>query len=88
MTRTPASFVADGAYDRSAAHEALIASNPIAGFIVLPCKGPCEGQLLRQLQLSEIMMFSPSTHSGWRDPPHSMRNLMRMAAMAMAPFRV
>ncbi len=35
----PASFMADGAYDRIAVHDALIARNPHALFIVPPCKG-------------------------------------------------
>jgi len=38
-----ASFMADGAYDRSAAYEALIARNPIARFIVPPCRGAVPG---------------------------------------------
>jgi hypothetical protein len=43
LAQAPASFMADGAYDRSAAYEALIARNPIARFIVPPCKGAVPG---------------------------------------------
>ena len=43
LAQAPASFVADGAYDRSAAYAALIARNPIARFIVPPCKGAVPG---------------------------------------------
>jgi Transposase DDE domain len=39
----PASFMADGAYDRTATYDAIIARNPFARFIVPPCKGAVPG---------------------------------------------
>jgi hypothetical protein len=39
LAEAPASFTADGAYDRSAALDAVLAGNPDAKFIVPPCKG-------------------------------------------------
>ncbi len=39
----PASFMADGAYDNTAAHDVIIARNPHALFIVPPCKGAVAG---------------------------------------------
>ena len=38
-TRDPASFMADGAYDRAATYDAILARNPSARFIVLPREG-------------------------------------------------
>lgn len=40
---TTASFMGDGAYDRTAVHDAVIARNPRASFIVPPCKGGVPG---------------------------------------------
>ena len=42
-TRDPASFMADGAYDRTATYDAILARNPSARFIVPPCKGAVPG---------------------------------------------
>ena len=39
LNAAPASFMADGAYDRTTVHDAIIARNPHALFIVPPCKG-------------------------------------------------
>ena len=39
----PASFMGDGAYDRIAVHDTIIARNPHALFIVPPCKGAVPG---------------------------------------------
>jgi hypothetical protein len=41
LTQAPASFMADGAYDRAATCDAILARNPSARFIVPPCKGGC-----------------------------------------------
>jgi hypothetical protein len=38
LTQDPASFMADGAYDRAATYDAILARNPSARFIVPPCK--------------------------------------------------
>jgi hypothetical protein len=38
MSPDPASFMADGAYDRAATYDAILARNPSARFIVPPCK--------------------------------------------------
>src|SRR5208337_4279749 len=43
LTQDPASFMADGAYDRSATYDAILARNPSARFIVPPCKGATPG---------------------------------------------
>lgn len=43
LTQAPASFMADGAYDRAATYEAILAKNPSARFIVPPCKGAVPG---------------------------------------------
>jgi hypothetical protein len=43
LTQAPASFMADGAYDRAATYDAILARNPIARFIVPPCKGAVPG---------------------------------------------
>jgi hypothetical protein len=43
LTEAPASFMADGAYDRSAVLDAVLASNPSARVIVPPCKGAVLG---------------------------------------------
>jgi len=43
LDEAPASFMADGAYDRSAALDAVLARNPNARFIVPPCKGAVPG---------------------------------------------
>jgi IS5 family transposase len=43
LTEVPASFIADGAYDRIAVLDAVLARNPSASFIVPPCKGALPG---------------------------------------------
>jgi len=43
LTQAPASFMADGAYDRAATCDAILARNPFARFIVPPCKGAVPG---------------------------------------------
>jgi hypothetical protein len=43
LNAAPASLIADGAYDRIAVHDAIIARNPNALFIVPPCKGAAPG---------------------------------------------
>jgi hypothetical protein len=43
LAEAPASFTADGAYDRSAVLDAVLARNPDAKFIVPPCKGAVAG---------------------------------------------
>jgi len=43
LTQAPASFMADGAYDRAATCYAILARNPFARFIVPPCKGAVPG---------------------------------------------
>ena len=43
LNEPPASFMADGAYDRIAVHDAVIARNQHALFIVPPCKGAVPG---------------------------------------------
>jgi hypothetical protein len=42
LADAPASFLADGAYDRSAVLDAVLTRNPNARFIVPPCKGAKE----------------------------------------------
>jgi hypothetical protein len=41
----PASFMGDGAYDRTAVLDAILAKNPTARFIVPPCKGAVPGPM-------------------------------------------
>ncbi len=43
LTQAPASFMADGAYDRAATYDAILARNPSARFIVPSCKGAVPG---------------------------------------------
>jgi hypothetical protein len=43
LTQAPATFMADGAYDRAATYDAILARNPSARFIVPPCKGAVPG---------------------------------------------
>jgi len=43
LKAAPASFMADGAYDRTAVLDAILAKNPTARFIVPPCKGAVPG---------------------------------------------
>jgi hypothetical protein len=43
LTQAPASFMADGAYDRAATCDAILAQNPFARFIIPPCKGAVPG---------------------------------------------
>jgi Transposase DDE domain len=43
LSEAPASFTADGVYDRSAALDAVLARNSNARFIVPPCKGAVLG---------------------------------------------
>jgi hypothetical protein len=43
LTQDPASFMADGAYDRAATYDAILARNPSARFIVPPCNGSVPG---------------------------------------------
>ncbi|MGO9232658.1 MAG: transposase [Methylocella sp.] len=43
LARGPASFIADGAYDRAATYDAILAKKPSTRFIVLPCKGSAPG---------------------------------------------
>ena len=45
LTQAPASFMADGAYDRAATYDAILARNPSARFIVPPCKGSVPGPI-------------------------------------------
>ncbi len=43
LTQDPPSFIADGAYDRAATYDAILARNPSARFTVPPCKGAAPG---------------------------------------------
>jgi len=43
LIQVPAFFMADGAYDRTATYDAILARNPLARFIVPPCKGAVPG---------------------------------------------
>jgi hypothetical protein len=43
LTQAPASFMADGAYDRAATYDAILARNSSVRFIVPPCKGAVPG---------------------------------------------
>ena len=43
LTQDPTSFMADGACDRAATYDAILARNPSARFIVPPCKGSVPG---------------------------------------------
>ncbi|MGO8907956.1 MAG: IS5/IS1182 family transposase, partial [Bradyrhizobium sp.] len=43
MAEAPASFMADGAYDRGPILDAVLARNTNARFIVPPCKGAVPG---------------------------------------------
>ena len=43
LAQAPASFMGDGAYDRSAVYDAIASRNPHATFIVPPCKGAVPG---------------------------------------------
>jgi hypothetical protein len=45
LTQAPTSFMADGAYDRTATYEAIFARNQFARFIVPPCKGAVPGPI-------------------------------------------
>ena len=47
MEAAPASFLADGAYDRSHVLDAVLAKNPTVRFIVPPCKGAALGSTAR-----------------------------------------
>jgi hypothetical protein len=64
LAEAPASFMADGAYDRSAVFDAVLTRNPNARFIVPPCKGPCPGQSWQSLRPSETYMFLQSMRTG------------------------
>jgi hypothetical protein len=57
LSEAPASFMADGDYDRSGILDAVLARNPSASFIVPPCKGPRLDQLPQHRRLSVIGMF-------------------------------
>jgi len=43
LTQAPTSFMADGADDRTATYDAILARNPLTRFIVPPCKGAVPG---------------------------------------------
>jgi len=43
LDEPPASFMADGAYDRASVLDAVLAGNPSARFVVPPCKGAVTG---------------------------------------------
>jgi Transposase DDE domain len=43
LDEAPASFMADGAYDRASVLDAVLAGNPSARFVVPPCKGAVTG---------------------------------------------
>ena len=43
LDEAPASFMADGAYDRASVLDAVLAGNPGAKFVVPPCKGVVTG---------------------------------------------
>jgi Transposase DDE domain len=64
LAEAPASFMADGAYDRSAVFDAVLTRNPNARFIVPPCKGPWPGQSWQSLRPSETYMFLQSMRTG------------------------
>jgi IS5 family transposase len=40
LAEAPASFMADGAYDRVSVLDGVLARNPNASFVIPPCKGP------------------------------------------------
>jgi hypothetical protein len=43
LMQAPASFTADGAYDRTTTYDVILVRNPHARFIVPPCKGAMPG---------------------------------------------
>ena len=58
LTQDPASFMGDGAYDRAAKYNTILARNPSARLIVPPCKGLC---LDRQQPSRQPKGASPDT---------------------------
>ena len=64
LDEAPASFMADGAYDRSAVLDAVLAGNPGARFIVPPCKGAVRDQLLQHHRPSAICISFGSKSMG------------------------
>ena len=66
LIAAPASFMADGAYDRIAAHDVIIVKNLDALLIVPPCKGRWRARLRRHRQARETSTFSTSLRTGAR----------------------
>jgi len=64
LTQDPASFMADGAYDRAATYDAILARNPSARFIVPPCKGSVPGPTAPSRQPSVLCMSLRLTNMG------------------------
>ena len=64
LTQDPASFMADGAYDRAATYDAILARNPSARFIVPPCKGLSPDRQRPSRQPSVICMSLRLTNMG------------------------
>ena len=62
LSEAPASFMADGAYDRSGVLDAVLARNPSASFI--DARGPCLDQLPQHHRPSAIGMSFGSKSTG------------------------
>ena len=55
LTQAPASFMADGAYDRTATYDAILARNPFAVSSSRPAKGLCRDRLRSSRQPSATL---------------------------------
>ncbi len=54
LDAAPASFMADGAYDRASVLDAVLAGNPSARFVVSPCKGAVTGPTAAPEPLAQL----------------------------------
>lgn len=65
----PASFMADGAYDRTAVHDIIIVRNPDAVFVVPPCKEAVPGPTAATSQSSRdqhVLDINAHGTSNWQ----------------------
>jgi hypothetical protein len=88
LTKTPASFTADGAYDRAATYDAVLARNPSAHFIVPPCKGAVPGATATILPTQrDLHVLAVATHGRMNWQQESGYNKRSKVEAAMSRYK-
>jgi hypothetical protein len=84
----PASFTADGAYDRVTVLDAVLARNPSARFIVPPCKGAVPGPTAATAPTQrDLHVLSVDEHGRWNWQKASGYNKRSKVEAAMSRYK-